>query len=70
MGTGISPDDASRFTQVANNPDLIAKYVNVGVNKWFKDYCFTINFGYLQEDLNNELKGNQIIGTVGIKHRF
>ncbi|WP_044397851.1 YaiO family outer membrane beta-barrel protein [Lacinutrix sp. Hel_I_90] len=70
LGTGISPDDRSRFTQIANNPDLVAKYINLGVNKWIKSYGITLSTGYLNEDLANGLKGNQIVCNVGLKYRF
>ena len=70
LGTGISPDDQSRFTQINSNPDLIARYGFLGINKSFKKLICNAGIGYLYQDLSNGLTGNQITSTFGIGYRF
>lgn len=70
IGTGVAPDDNNRFSQVVNNPDLISKYVNVGLNKWFNNFNLNTSVGYLSQDLTNNLNGNQFIISAQLGYRF
>jgi YaiO family outer membrane protein len=70
MGLGISPDDSTLFTLVNNNPDLEAKYVNIGLYKTFQRIGAIASIGYLNENLVNDRIGNQINASVNLKYRF
>mgnify|MGYP003633343786 FL=1 len=73
IGTGISPDDVNRFSQVVNNPSLKAYYVSTGFRKWFKDFSLGAGIGYLTEELNNNnnnMKGGQFTFSTQLRYRF
>ena len=70
LGTGISPDDVNRFSQIVNNPSLKAYYVSGGFSKWFKDYSIGVGIGYLTEELPNNLKGGQFTLSTQLRYRF
>ncbi|WP_299215088.1 YaiO family outer membrane beta-barrel protein [uncultured Dokdonia sp.] len=70
LGVGISPDDRTRFTQIAANPDLTARYASLGIQKSIKKYSFQTSVSYLTEDLSNNRNGNQIAFNLGINYRF
>lgn len=71
LGTGISPDERTIFTQVQENPGLEAYYGNIGINKSFNNnHIFQLLVGYLYEDINNNTQGNQLVGSVGYRFRF
>ena len=55
VGTGISPDDSTRFVLItSSNPNLNSYYASIGGSKWL-DYRFNIfsSLGYLNEELTN-----------------
>ncbi|RZS99106.1 YaiO family outer membrane beta-barrel protein [Aquimarina brevivitae] len=70
VGTGISPDDSSRFTQVNANPDLVAWYGTLGIYKTFRKIAGTFSVSYLNEDLTGGRTGNQLSGNLGLSYRF
>lgn len=71
LGSGISPDERTIFTQVQNNPGLEAYYFTAGINKTLgTNHIFQLTGGYLVEDLSNGNKGNQFIGNIGYRFRF
>ncbi|WBX73163.1 YaiO family outer membrane beta-barrel protein [Tenacibaculum pacificus] len=71
VGTGISPDESSRFTQVIPNPDLNSYYINLGATKSVgHNYNVSVRLGYLTEELSNNRVGNQLQANIGLKYRF
>jgi len=70
IGYGISPDDRSRFTQIAANPDLTAKFASLGFQKTINKFGFQLSASYLTEDLSNNRNGNQIGTSLGVSYRF
>lgn len=70
LGTGVSPDDNNRFSQVVNNPDLVSKYANLGLNKWFNNFNLNTSIGFLSQDLSNNSAGNQFIINTQLAYRF
>ncbi len=71
IGNGISPDERILSTQALENPLLEAYYGTLGVN--FSagiHHLFQFGAGLLNEDLSNNRKGTQGIGTVGYRYRF
>ncbi len=71
VGTGISPDEASRFIQVTSNPSLNSYYATIGATKRLNDnYNISANIGFLTEELTGSKTGNQLIGNIGLKYRF
>lgn len=71
LGTGISPDERSIFTQVQENPQLEAYYGNMGFNKKLgNSHIIQLSAGYLFEDINTDRTGNQLIGNIGYRFRF
>jgi len=70
-GNGISPDERILSTQALENPLLDAYYGTLGVN--FSagiHHHFQVGAGALYEDLSNDDKGTQGIGSVGYRYRF
>lgn len=70
-GNGISPDERILSTQALENPLLDAYYGSLGVN--FSagiHHHFQVSAGVLYEDLSNDGKGTQSIGSVGYRYRF
>lgn len=70
LGYGISPDDRSRFTQIAVNPDLTAKFASLGFQKTINKFGIQFSVSYLTEDLSNNRNGNQIGTNLGVLYRF
>ena len=71
VGSGISPDERTLFSQVQENPDLNAYYTNLGINKTFGiHHIFQIGAGLLFEDITSNRRGNQFIATAGYRYRF
>ena len=71
IGTGISPDESTRFTQITENPSLKSYYCTLGLSKTIGyQYTLTGSVGYLNEDLQNNRTGNQISGSIGLRYRF
>src|SRR5690606_27011719 len=70
-GNGISPDERILSTQVLENPLLEAYYGTLGVNfSVGVHHHFQVSAGLLYEDLSNDGKGTQGIGSVGYRYRF
>lgn len=71
VGTGISPDESTRFTQITENPNLSSYYFTIGLSKQIGyQYNLIGSVGYLNEDLQNNKTGNQISGSIGLRYRF
>ncbi|MCP9200882.1 YaiO family outer membrane beta-barrel protein [Gramella sp. GC03-9] len=71
LGSGISPDESTIFTQVQENPGLDAYYLNFGLNKTLgAKHIIQVSGGFLQEDLSNGNTGNQLIANLGYRFRF
>jgi len=70
IGTGISPDDISRFPQVISNASLKAFYTNIGFSKWYGQFALGTTVGFLSEDLSNNNNGTQLLGSINLKYRF
>ncbi|MCB7479804.1 YaiO family outer membrane beta-barrel protein [Christiangramia sediminis] len=71
LGTGISPDESTIFTQVQENPALEAYYSNLGINFTIGPrHIFQVGAGYLFEEVTSNRDGNQIIGNIGYRFRF
>lgn len=71
IGNGISPDESILSTQTLENPLLEAYYGTLGVNfNVGLHHFFKAGAGILYEDLSNDKKGTQGIGTVGYRYRF
>ncbi len=71
LGSGISPDERTLFSQVQENPKLNAYYGNIGINKTIGiHHIFQLGAGLLYEDITSNRRGNQLIGTVGYRYRF
>lgn len=70
IGTGISPDDATRFSQVVNNPSLNAYFLSFGFQKWFGNFNLGTGLGYLIEDIASTTNGNQFSFTIGLRRRL
>lgn len=70
LGTGISPDDISRFPQVISNSSLKAFYGSVGFSKWYGPFGFGTTNGILFENLPNNNKGIQLLSSINLKYRF
>lgn len=71
LGTGISPDETTIFTQVQENPSLEAYYSNLGLNFTIgPHHIFQVGGGYLFEDITSNRQGDQFIGNVGYRYRF
>lgn len=71
VGSGISPDETSLYSQVQENPNLDAWYGNVGINKSLGiHHIFQLGGGFLYEDISSSRQGTQFIGTAGYRYRF
>ncbi len=71
IGTGISPDESTRFTQITENPSLNSHYCTLGISKSLGyKYNLMGSVGYLNEDLQNNGTGNQISCSIGLKYSF
>ncbi|QYA26978.1 YaiO family outer membrane beta-barrel protein [Gramella sp. MT6] len=71
LGTGISPDESTIFTQVQENPGLEAYYSNLGINFTIGPrHIIQAGIGYLFEDITSEKEGDQAIGNIGYRFRF
>ncbi|MCT4699597.1 YaiO family outer membrane beta-barrel protein [Tenacibaculum haliotis] len=71
LGTGISPDESSRFVQVTSNPNLNSYYATIGATKWLNNnYNISASIGYLTEELTKNRDGKQLLGNIGLKYRF
>ncbi|MFD1095544.1 YaiO family outer membrane beta-barrel protein [Salegentibacter chungangensis] len=71
LGSGISPDERTIFTQVQNRPDLNVYYINAGINHTLGvHHVIQLTGGYLFEDINSDLKGNQFIANIAYHFRF
>ncbi|UAM98575.1 YaiO family outer membrane beta-barrel protein [Polaribacter litorisediminis] len=71
IGTGISPDETTRFDQIITDPDLSAFYTTLGFSKSIgRSYTIQASVGFLNEELPNNFTGNQINGSIGLKYRF
>jgi len=71
LGTGISPDDTTIFTQVQDNPSLEAYYANLGFDFTIgPHHLIRLSTGYLFEDITSDRQGDQFIGTMGYSYRF
>ena len=70
IGTGISPDDAARFSQVVSNPSLKAYFASLGFQKWFGNFNIGTGIGYLIEDISSNTNGNQFSFNIGLRRRF
>lgn len=72
LGSGISPDERTIFTQVQENPDLNAYYINAGINKTLgSHHIIQLTGGVLTEDLRySEKQGVQLLGNLGYRYRF
>ncbi len=71
IGSGISPDEKTIFTQVQENPGLDAYYLNLGLNKMIGiHHVFQISGGYLIEDIDQNNKGKQFLAGVSYRYRF
>ncbi len=71
IGSGISPDEKTIFTQVQENPGLEAYYLNLGLNKSFGiHHIFQVSAGFLNEDIDQDNKGNQILAALSYRYRF
>ena len=71
IGSGISPDEKTIFTQVQENPGLDAYYLNLGINKRLGiHHILQISGGYLNEDIDQNNKGNQFLAGVSYRYRF
>ncbi len=71
LGTGISPDESTIFTQVQENPGLEAYYSNLGINFTIGPrHIIQAGIGYLFEDITKEKEGDQVIGNIGYRFRF
>ncbi len=71
LGTGISPDETTIFTQVQENPSLEAYYSNLGLNFTIgPHHIIQLGAGYLFEDITSTRQGDQFIGNIGYRYRF
>ena len=71
LGTGISPDETTIFTQVQENPGLEAYYANLGINFSIGPrHILQLTGGYLFEEINSNRNGNQLVGNIGYRFRF
>ncbi|AVR45965.1 hypothetical protein C7S20_12265 [Christiangramia fulva] len=71
IGSGISPDEKTIFTQVQENPGLEAYYFNIGLNKSLGiHHLFQLSGGYLNEDIDQNNKGNQFLASLSYRFRF
>lgn len=72
LGSGISPDERTIFTQVQDNPDLNAYYMNAGINKVLgTHHIIQLSGGILTEDLSySEKQGVQLVANLGYRYRF
>ena len=70
LGTGISPDDRTRFTQINSNPDLKAFYANIGFRKSLNRFEFQIMGGALFEDLPYANNGTQLLASGFLMYNF
>ncbi len=71
IGSGISPDERTIFTQVQENPALDAYYLNLGINKRFGiHHIIQLSGGFLYEDINQEDQGKQFLGNLTYRYRF
>lgn len=71
IGTGISPDQTTRFSQIITDPNLNSFYTTIGLSKSIGNH-YTVHgdVGYLNQELPRNKTGNQINGSIGIKYRF
>ena len=71
LGTGISPDESTIFTQVQENPGLEAYYSNLGINFSIGPrHIIQAGLGYLFEEITTNNEGDQVIGNIGYRFRF
>ncbi|WP_083961637.1 YaiO family outer membrane beta-barrel protein [Salinimicrobium terrae] len=71
VGSGISPDDPTLYTQAQENPALDAWYINTGINKSIGiHHVISISGGMLYEDLANDKKGQQLFASLGYRYKF
>lgn len=71
IGSGISPDERTLFSQVLENPGLEAYYGNAGINFTLGvHHILQLGAGALYEDVTNDVSGNQFIGTAAYRYRF
>lgn len=71
LGSGISPDERTLFTQVQENPGLEVYYGNLGINFTAGvHHIFQVSGGVLKEDVSSEIRGTQLLGNVMYRYRF
>ncbi|QXP60352.1 YaiO family outer membrane beta-barrel protein [Olleya sp. HaHaR_3_96] len=71
VGTGISPDETTRFTQIGIDPNLNSFYTTLGLSRAIGNrYVLQGSVGYLSQELTNNKTGNQINAAIGLKYRF
>lgn len=71
LGSGISPDEKTIFTQVQENPNLEAYYMNAGLNKSLGiHHIIQLSAGYLIEDISQNNRGNQFLAGLSYRYRF
>lgn len=70
LGSGISPDDPTRFTQINSNPNLKAFYANVGLRKSLNRFHFQVIGGALFEDLPSGKTGTQLLASGALFYNF
>ncbi|WP_370425193.1 YaiO family outer membrane beta-barrel protein [Tenacibaculum dicentrarchi] len=71
LGTGISPDEPSKFIPVVSNINLNSYYATIGVTKTVTyNYNVSANIGYLIEEFRATKKGSQFLVGIGLKYRF
>ena len=69
LGTGISPDETTIFTQVQENPGLEAYYTNAGINFSIGPrHILQLTGGFLFEEISSNKDGNQIVGKDNYQH--
>ncbi|WP_409187206.1 hypothetical protein [Antarcticibacterium sp. 1MA-6-2] len=71
LGSGISPDERTLFSQVQENPSLNAYYITAGFNFTAGvHHIFQIGGGTLYEDITNKTSGTQLLGNISYRYRF
>ncbi len=71
IGTGISPDETTRFKQIVTDINLNSFYTILGLSRSVgRRYTIQGSVGYLSEELSESMTGNQINGSIGLKCRF
>lgn len=70
IGTGISPDDVNRFSQVVKNPSLKAYFATVGFRKWYNNLMIGGGTGYLIEEISPTRTGGQLSLNAQVRYRF